>query len=169
MTKAVGFQDVDKSGDAGAFVVYLDTVGSVDAVQTYKRRILGALGLRAGMRALDVGCGTGDNAALLAARGMRVTGFDVAPAAIEAARARYGDLGGLYARSGADQRSRWPPHDRSCARTKIADDQLGSRRIPRNLVSGIPADRATPSSLDERQTRTEGTDVYDHRPAAAAL
>jgi hypothetical protein len=32
MTKAVGFQDVDSSGDARSFVVYLDTMGSVAAV-----------------------------------------------------------------------------------------------------------------------------------------
>jgi SAM-dependent methyltransferase len=60
-------------------------------------RWLDAHPVAAGARALDVGCGTGDNAALLAAHGMSVTGFDVAPAAIEAARARYGDLGGRAA------------------------------------------------------------------------
>lgn len=47
--------------------------------------------VRPGLRALDVGCGTGDNAAWLAARGARVTAFDVAPAGVEAARRRYPD------------------------------------------------------------------------------
>ncbi|HTJ45935.1 MAG TPA: class I SAM-dependent methyltransferase [Kofleriaceae bacterium] len=42
-------------------------------------------------RALDVGCGTGDNAIELARRGMDVTAFDVSPAAIEVARVRYPD------------------------------------------------------------------------------
>ncbi len=39
-------------------------------------------------RALDVGCGTGTNAVWLAQQGFEVLGVDVAPAAIERARAR---------------------------------------------------------------------------------
>ncbi|KOV80771.1 hypothetical protein ADL03_31535 [Nocardia sp. NRRL S-836] len=37
---------------------------------------------------LDAGCGTGDNAIFLAARGHRVTGVDIAPTAIDIARSR---------------------------------------------------------------------------------
>jgi SAM-dependent methyltransferase len=37
---------------------------------------------------LDAGCGTGDNALFLASRGHRVTAVDIAPTAIESARAR---------------------------------------------------------------------------------
>jgi SAM-dependent methyltransferase len=91
MTKGVGFQDVDRSGDAGSFVVYLDTIGGVEAVRAYKGRILGALGLRDGMRALDVGCGTGDDvramAAIVGAAGGAV-GIDVSEALIAEARKR---------------------------------------------------------------------------------
>jgi SAM-dependent methyltransferase len=39
-------------------------------------------------RALDVGCGTARNAAFLAGEGIRVTGFDSSPVAIEAGRKR---------------------------------------------------------------------------------
>lgn len=39
-------------------------------------------------RALDVGCGTGSNSVWLAQQGFEVTGFDVAPLAIEQANAR---------------------------------------------------------------------------------
>jgi len=39
-------------------------------------------------RALDVGCGTARNSAYLAGAGVRVTGFDSSPAAIEAAKQR---------------------------------------------------------------------------------
>ena len=35
----------------------------------------------AGARALDIGCGLGDNAAALAAKGWKVTGFDLSPLA----------------------------------------------------------------------------------------
>ena len=91
MTKGVGFQDVDGSGDPGSFVVYLDTVGAVAAVQAYKRRILGALGLRGGMHALDVGCGTGDDvramAGIVGTTG-RAVGIDVSEQLLAEARRR---------------------------------------------------------------------------------
>jgi SAM-dependent methyltransferase len=44
-----------------------------------------------GERGLDVGCGTGRNTLYAAAQGLRMTGFDRSPAAIERARARGGD------------------------------------------------------------------------------
>jgi SAM-dependent methyltransferase len=40
-------------------------------------------------RALDVGCGLGDNAAAIAATGWRVTGFDLSPRAIRWAQSRF--------------------------------------------------------------------------------
>lgn len=40
---------------------------------------------------LDIGCGLGDNATYLAARGHTVTGLDATPAAIDLARERAGD------------------------------------------------------------------------------
>lgn len=43
----------------------------------------------AGGRALDVGCGLGDNAEELARRGLNVTAFDVAPTAVAGARERF--------------------------------------------------------------------------------
>jgi len=39
---------------------------------------------------LDSGCGTGENSLMLAARGLDVTGIDIAPTAIERARAKAG-------------------------------------------------------------------------------
>jgi SAM-dependent methyltransferase len=42
---------------------------------------------------LDVGCGTGENALLLASRGHRVVGVDAAPTAIERARAKAAQRG----------------------------------------------------------------------------
>ena len=43
----------------------------------------------AGARALDVGCGLGDNAAAIAAKGWRVSGFDLSPRAIRWAKSRF--------------------------------------------------------------------------------
>lgn len=45
-------------------------------------------------RALDIGCGTGVHALWLASRGFDVLGVDLAPLAIEQARARQGDATG---------------------------------------------------------------------------
>jgi SAM-dependent methyltransferase len=50
-----------------------------------------------GKRILDVGCGAGDNALLLAHRGAEVTGVDVSPASIAVARRR-ARASGLHAR-----------------------------------------------------------------------
>jgi SAM-dependent methyltransferase len=45
-----------------------------------------------GARALDVGCGLGDNAAAIAAQGWRTTGFDLSPRAIGWAKRRFPSL-----------------------------------------------------------------------------
>jgi SAM-dependent methyltransferase len=42
-----------------------------------------------GARALEVGCGLGDNTAAIAAKGWRVTGFDLSPRAIGWAKSRF--------------------------------------------------------------------------------
>ena len=46
----------------------------------------------AGARALDIGCGLGDNAAAIAAKGWRTTAFDLSPRAIGWAQSRFPDV-----------------------------------------------------------------------------
>lgn len=52
--------------------------------------------LRPGARIAIVGCGLGDDVALVAERGYDVTGLDVAPTAIEWARTRFPELAGRF-------------------------------------------------------------------------
>ena len=54
----------------------------------WKRRVISLARLRAGERALDICCGTGDLAIALARRGALVTGLDFTPAMLEVARSR---------------------------------------------------------------------------------
>jgi len=87
---AAGFSDVDAAGDASTFVAYLDS----SAVEARDFRETGdeLLHLRDGDRVLDVGCGTGDAIAELAARvapSGRAFGVDLSEAMVAEARKRF--------------------------------------------------------------------------------
>jgi demethylmenaquinone methyltransferase/2-methoxy-6-polyprenyl-1,4-benzoquinol methylase len=58
--------------------------------QRWKRRLMGQVVLRPGTRVLDLACGTGDLALLLADRGAHVVGLDLTPRMIALARRRPG-------------------------------------------------------------------------------
>jgi len=58
------------------------------------------LGLRPGMRVLDVGCGYGRHVALLARRGCRVVGIDLSRAMLAEARRRWREVEDLELRRG---------------------------------------------------------------------
>lgn len=76
------FEDVaDHLGSA--YLRYSFTRGSAQEVEF----LVGALGLEAGMRVLDVGCGPGRHALLLAERGIVVHGVDISAAFVDLARA----------------------------------------------------------------------------------
>jgi len=82
------FRDVD-TGNPEALIAYLDAVTRISADE--KRRGFDALGLRAGMSVLDVGCGTGDDVRAIAeivGLAGSVRGLDSSAAMIEAARSR---------------------------------------------------------------------------------
>ena len=62
-----GFSDVDASGGPGYFIDYLDAARRQPVVAESKEWILRQLHLERGQRALDIGCGTGEDVVAMAA------------------------------------------------------------------------------------------------------
>lgn len=86
-----GFQDVDATGSADAFVAYLDAASANEQLAAIKRESVAALGLTVGGAALDVGCGTGGDVALLqdaVGEHGRAAGLDVSEELVAVARQR---------------------------------------------------------------------------------
>jgi len=86
---ASGFARVDGTGDAGSFVSYLDLVHSLPFFRDCKQKSFQSLAIRPGASVLEIGCGNGVDAGVLA--GMagpegRVVGIDVSSTMLEAAR-----------------------------------------------------------------------------------
>lgn len=89
------FARVD-TADADDLVGRLDMMHSIPFFQHYKRETVELLDITAGSRVADVGCGTGEDARLLAERvGAEgcVVGFDASARMVEAARARHAEFG----------------------------------------------------------------------------
>lgn len=88
---ASGFAGVDGAGDARSFVTYLDLIHSLPFFQECKRQSYQKLAIRPGASVLEIGCGNGVDAAILA--GMtgptgRVIGIDVSSTMLTSARTR---------------------------------------------------------------------------------
>jgi SAM-dependent methyltransferase len=93
-TASSGWDAVDEADDPGLFRSYLDAVNAQDRMRALKRRSYRLLDPTAGDRLLDVGCGTGDDAAALAdAVGSEgsVVGVDNSAAMVSVARDRAAD------------------------------------------------------------------------------
>ncbi|HET8632293.1 MAG TPA: methyltransferase domain-containing protein [Thermomicrobiales bacterium] len=85
------FGEVDRTGDPGGFVRYLDTTRATAFFREVKERSYAALDLRPSLRALDVGCGTGEDAQALARAvgpGGLAVGVDVSATMLAEARRR---------------------------------------------------------------------------------
>jgi trans-aconitate methyltransferase len=63
----------------------------LDFVSNYGESLLELLDAQAGERILDVGCGTGDLAYMMAEKGAQVLGIDASPEMIARAKAKYAD------------------------------------------------------------------------------
>jgi ubiquinone/menaquinone biosynthesis C-methylase UbiE len=86
-----GFRDVDAAGDAESYAGYLSHVNNLESVAAGKRERARLLGLRPGSRAIDVGCGLGDDARALSrlvGEHGEVVGVDSSTALLEHAQAR---------------------------------------------------------------------------------
>lgn len=88
---ASGFAGVDGAGDARSFVTYLDLIHSMPFFQECKHQSYQKLAIRPGASVLEIGCGNGVDAAILA--GMagptgQVIGIDVSSTMLTSARTR---------------------------------------------------------------------------------
>ena len=91
---ASGFQDVDRAEDFAVFAGCLTLVDSIPFFAECKRESFEMLGAGPGRRILDVGCGLGDDARVLArlvTPGGTVVGVDGSRSMIEAARRRHSE------------------------------------------------------------------------------
>src|SRR5262252_7108551 len=91
-----GFQDVDRTGVADEFAAYLTHIGGDERVRTLNRRRAEEAGIGHGQRILDVGCGVGFDASLLAelvGPEGRVVGIDASASMVDRAVARLAGSG----------------------------------------------------------------------------
>jgi SAM-dependent methyltransferase len=116
------FGRVDRTGDPGFFLRFVDAANAMPTVRTCKRRIAARCGPRIGHQILDIGCGTGDDARELArtvGSAGRVVGLDNSEAMLAEARRRAEGLGlPLEYRLGDAQRLDWPADTFDVCRTE---------------------------------------------------
>ena len=118
---------------------------------------LGMAGEFGARSVLDIGCGTGTLACVLATLGLEVTGLDPAAASLDIARAK----------PGAD-RVRWVHGDMTCAAAAAG----GSGRDDRQRGAGVPGRRrVADGSADRVRGAAAGraAGVRDPRPGAAGV
>jgi ubiquinone/menaquinone biosynthesis C-methylase UbiE len=94
-TDLARFGQIDRTGDAAGFVRFLDAACAAESFRSYKRHLLECMNLSPGARALDVGCGTGDDVLDMAQAvgpSGRIVGLDNSAAMLEEAKRRAAGL-----------------------------------------------------------------------------
>jgi ubiquinone/menaquinone biosynthesis C-methylase UbiE len=88
--KLAGFTQIDRTHDPDYFIRFLDTASAEASFQAYKRRTYELLDVRPGQQVLEVACGTGDDARVLAGQvgSGRVLAVDASQAMIAEALRR---------------------------------------------------------------------------------
>lgn len=90
------WSDLNQAPAPEVFAQYLDTIRTLDAIPAYKARSIELMRLVPGARALDVGCGTGDDAKRVAEQvgpDGQVLGMDFSAAMVEESRRRWAGAG----------------------------------------------------------------------------
>jgi ubiquinone/menaquinone biosynthesis C-methylase UbiE len=118
---ASGFDAVDSARDAERYVAYLDEQAATPFWRALKRETLDALELTPGARALDIGCGTGDEVRAMALAGADAIGAD--PSQVLLAEARRRTPADVAARFEAARAEALP----------FADAELDAVRVERTL------------------------------------
>jgi ubiquinone/menaquinone biosynthesis C-methylase UbiE len=88
---ATGFRNVDRTGDAGYYVRFLERATGVERIRELKRHSYELMQVQPGQHVLDLGCGLGDDARALAAvvgSTGRAVGVDVSESMVTEARQR---------------------------------------------------------------------------------
>jgi len=88
---ASGFAGVDAAGDANSFVTYLDLIHSMPFFKDCKRRSYEERRIRPGAAVLEIGCGNGVDATILAGMagaGGKVIGIDVSRTMLSSAQGK---------------------------------------------------------------------------------
>ncbi len=120
-----------------------NTLLSFNRDRAWKRRMTRAAQLQPGEKALDLACGTGDIALLLAADRARVVGLDLAPRMIELARAK-------AARAGARRR----PGTERCAPAFVVGDMI-ALPFPDGVFDIVTTGYGLRNAPDTRQALAE--------------
>ena len=63
---ATGFRDVDRTGDTGHYLRFLEHASGIEQVRELKQRSYQWMRVQLGQQVLDVGCGLGDDVQALA-------------------------------------------------------------------------------------------------------
>jgi ubiquinone/menaquinone biosynthesis C-methylase UbiE len=119
------FGKIDRTGDPGAFVRFLDAACAHESFQAYKQHLLTCLNLGPGSQVLDIGCGTGDDVrdmASVVAPGGVCVGVDNSRAMIDEARRRAGANSGIEF------------HVAEASALPFADSKFDASRADRSLM-----------------------------------